>query len=195
MVLRQDRREPVEIFEPFGTAEDEILCRRPKEGFGTLGRPLRRDDSRLALEVEGARQRIAGQSKRQGTLPALTPESPGDHVATLRLGKFDALIGINLLREGLDIPEVSLVAILDADKEGYLRSATSLIQTAGRAARNVNGEVIMYADHMTDSLTATVRETERRRELQAAYNVRHGITPESIRSSIRELLHRHHLNN
>jgi excinuclease ABC subunit B len=109
-------------------------------------------------------------------------------IRDLRLGKFDALIGINLLREGLDIPEVSLVAILDADKEGYLRSATSLIQTAGRAARNVNGEVIMYADHMTDSLTATVRETERRRELQAAYNVRHGITPESIRSSIRELL-------
>jgi len=109
-------------------------------------------------------------------------------IRDLRLGKFDALIGINLLREGLDIPEVSLVAILDADKEGYLRSATSLIQTAGRAARNVNGEVIMYADHMTDSLAATLRETERRRELQAAYNARHNITPESIRSSIRELL-------
>ena len=109
-------------------------------------------------------------------------------IRDLRLGKFDALIGINLLREGLDIPEVSLVAILDADKEGYLRSATSLIQTAGRAARNVNGEVIMYADHMTDSLAATLRETERRRELQAAYNTRHNITPESIRSSIRELL-------
>ena len=114
-----------------------------------------------------------------------------DRVATirdLRLGKYDALIGINLLREGLDIPEVSLVAILDADKEGYLRSGTSLIQTAGRAARNVNGEVIMYADRVTESMEATLRETERRRAIQGAYNTEHGITPESIRSSIRELL-------
>ncbi|MBI1733801.1 MAG: excinuclease ABC subunit UvrB [Candidatus Rokubacteria bacterium] len=109
-------------------------------------------------------------------------------IRDLRLGKFDCLIGINLLREGLDIPEVSLVAILDADKEGYLRSATSLIQTAGRTARNVNGEVIMYADHVTQSMAATLAETERRRTLQAAYNAEHGITPESIKSSIRELL-------
>jgi len=109
-------------------------------------------------------------------------------IRDLRLGKFDALIGINLLREGLDIPEVSLVAILDADKEGYLRSGTSLIQTAGRAARNVNGQVIMYADRVTDSMADTIRETERRRTLQAAYNTEHGITPESIRSAIRELL-------
>jgi excinuclease ABC subunit B len=109
-------------------------------------------------------------------------------IRDLRLGKFDGLIGINLLREGLDIPEVSLVAILDADKEGYLRSATSLIQTSGRAARNVNGEVIMYADHVTESMAATIQETERRRELQHAYNAAHGITPESIKSSIRELL-------
>jgi excinuclease ABC subunit B len=109
-------------------------------------------------------------------------------IRDLRLGKFDALIGINLLREGLDIPEVSLVAILDADKEGYLRSGTSLIQTAGRAARHVNGEVLMYADHVTDSMAQTLAETERRRALQAAYNKEHGITPETIRSSIRELL-------
>jgi excinuclease ABC subunit B len=109
-------------------------------------------------------------------------------IRDLRLGKFDCLVGINLLREGLDIPEVSLVAILDADKEGYLRSGTSLIQTAGRAARNVNGEVIMYADHVTDSMAQTIKETERRRALQAAYNAEHGITPESIRTHIHELL-------
>jgi excinuclease ABC subunit B len=109
-------------------------------------------------------------------------------VRDLRLGKFDALIGINLLREGLDLPEVSLVAILDADKEGYLRSATSLIQTAGRAARHVNGEVIMYADTVTGSMREAIAETERRRVVQAEYNRQHGITPESIKKSIRELL-------
>ncbi|MBI3626307.1 MAG: excinuclease ABC subunit UvrB [Candidatus Rokubacteria bacterium] len=110
-------------------------------------------------------------------------------IRDLRLGKFDCLIGINLLREGLDIPEVSLVAILDADKEGYLRSATSLIQTAGRAARNVRGEVILYADRETDSMKQTLAETERRRKHQEAYNEQHGITPETIKKSIRELLH------
>jgi len=109
-------------------------------------------------------------------------------IRDLRLGKFDALIGINLLREGLDLPEVSLVAILDADKEGYLRSATSLIQTAGRAARNVNGEVVMYADVVTGSMREAIAETERRRLVQEDYNVQHGITPESIKKSIRELL-------
>jgi excinuclease ABC subunit B len=109
-------------------------------------------------------------------------------IRDLRLGKFDALIGINLLREGLDLPEVSLVAILDADKEGYLRSGTSLIQTSGRAARNVRGQVIMYAARPTDSIRFALAETERRRTLQAAYNAAHGITPESIRRSIREVL-------
>ena len=109
-------------------------------------------------------------------------------IRDLRLGKFDCLIGINLLREGLDLPEVSLVAILDADKEGYLRSATSLIQTAGRAARNVRGEVILYADRVTHSMTVMLAETDRRRKVQEEYNRTHGITPESIKKSIRELL-------
>jgi excinuclease ABC subunit B len=109
-------------------------------------------------------------------------------IRDLRLGKFDALIGINLLREGLDLPEVSLVAILDADREGYLRSATSLIQTAGRAARHVNGEVIMYADTVTGSMKEAIAETERRRVVQEEYNRIHNITPESIRKSIRDLL-------
>jgi len=111
-----------------------------------------------------------------------------DIIRDLRLGKFDALIGVNLLREGLDIPEVSLVAILDADKEGFLRSARSLIQTSGRAARNVAGQVIMYADKITDSIAVCLRETERRRNIQANYNKRNGITPESIRKSIHNIL-------
>lgn len=106
----------------------------------------------------------------------------------LRLGKFDVLIGINLLREGLDLPEVSLVAVLDADKEGFLRSTTSLIQICGRAARNINGTVILYADRMTESIRNTVAETERRRRVQAEYNRKHNITPQSIKKSIKTIL-------
>jgi len=109
-------------------------------------------------------------------------------IRDLRLGEFDVLVGINLLREGLDIPEVSLVAILDADKEGFLRSERSLIQTIGRAARHVNGTAIMYADAMTDSMRRAIEETDRRRAKQVAHNEAQGITPQSVQKRIKDII-------
>ena len=109
-------------------------------------------------------------------------------IRDLRLDVFDVLVGINLLREGLDIPEITLVAILDADKEGFLRSETSLIQTIGRAARNSEGHVIMYADNITDSMRVAINETNRRRSIQQKYNEEHGITPKTIQKSVRDLI-------
>ena len=109
-------------------------------------------------------------------------------IRDLRLGKFDVLVGVNLLREGLDIPEVSLVAILDADKEGFLRSERSLIQTSGRTARNVNGQVIMYAGRETRSIKACLDETKRRRKIQEKFNIENGITPETIVRAIDRIL-------
>jgi excinuclease ABC subunit B len=109
-------------------------------------------------------------------------------IRDLRMGKFDVLVGVNLIREGLDLPEVSLVAILDADKEGFLRSETSLIQTCGRAARNINGKVLMFGDVTTESMKRAIGETQRRRAIQTRYNEKHGITPESIRKSVVDVL-------
>jgi len=112
----------------------------------------------------------------------------------LRLGDFQVLIGINLLREGLDLPEVSLVAIIDADKEGFLRSQTSLIQTIGRAARNANGKVIMYADSITPSMQKAIDETERRREIQTRFNEENGIIPKTVYKSVRDIIEISHDN-
>ena len=109
-------------------------------------------------------------------------------IRDMRMNVFDVLVGINLLREGLDIPEITLVAILDADKEGFLRSETSLIQTIGRAARNADGHVIMYADTITDSMRRALDETNRRRKIQEEYNEAHGITPQTIRKAVRDLI-------
>jgi excinuclease ABC subunit B len=106
----------------------------------------------------------------------------------LRLGDFDVLVGINLLREGLDLPEVSLVAILDADKEGFLRSKSSLVQTSGRAARHIDGKVILYADKITDSMQYLIDETDRRRSIQLEYNKKHNITPKTVKKSVDEIM-------
>ena len=106
----------------------------------------------------------------------------------LRLGKYDVIVGINLLREGIDIPEVSLIAIMDADKQGFLRSERSLIQTIGRAARNQNGHVIMYADTISDAMDKAIKETRRRRSIQEAYNKEHGIVPKTVVKEIRDLI-------
>ena len=187
-----------QIVRPTGLMDPEIDVRPAKTQVDELlGEIRKRVDKKERVLVTTLTKRMAEDLTRYYADLGLKVKYLHSDIETLerveilralRLGEFDVLIGINLLREGLDLPEVSLVAILDADKEGFLRSERSLIQTCGRAARNVNGNVIMYADTVTGSMQKAIDETNRRRKLQAEYNKKNGITPETIKSSIKNVL-------
>jgi excinuclease ABC subunit B len=176
---------PIEIRPSVNQIDDLLdeIDKRVKKGDRVLVTTLTK---RMAEEMDKYLHRINIKSKyihsEVDTLERI------EILRDLRLGVIDVLVGVNLLREGLDLPEVSLVAILDADKEGFLRNEKSLTQTAGRAARNVDGLVIFYADKMTESMRRTIEETSRRREKQIQYNIEHGITPRTIKKSIEQVM-------
>ncbi len=185
-----------QIIRPTGLVDPEIIV-RPVKGqidhlLGEINKVVERGERVLVTTLtikmaEDLTEYLADMGVRVRYLHSeIETLERVEILRDLRLGKFDCLVGINLLREGLDLPEVSLVAILDADKEGFLRSETSLIQTIGRAARNVRGRVIMYADVITDSMRRAIDETERRRRIQIAYNKAHNITPVTIQKAVRD---------
>ncbi len=187
-----------QIVRPTGLVDPEVLV-RPTKGqiddlLGEIAARIERDQRVLVTTLtkkmaEDLTDYLLEQGLRVRYLHSnIDTIERIEILRALRLGEFDVLVGINLLREGLDLPEVSLVAILDADKEGFLRSETSLIQTTGRAARNVDGQVVMYADTVTDSMRRAIGETQRRRQLQLAYNAEHGIEPQTIRKAVNDIL-------
>lgn len=187
-----------QIIRPTGLLDPEIVV-RPVEGqiddlIGEVNREIEKHNKvlvttltkRMAEDLTDYMREVGVRVKYLHS--DIDTLERAEIIRDMRLDVFDVLVGINLLREGLDIPEISLVAILDADKEGFLRSETSLIQTVGRAARNADGHVIMYADNMTDSMRRAIDETERRRKIQMKYNEEHGITPQTIRKAVRDLI-------
>ncbi|MFQ6089755.1 MAG: excinuclease ABC subunit UvrB, partial [Candidatus Methanofastidiosia archaeon] len=182
-----------QIIRPTGLVDPEVFIRPTENQIDNLVSEIRDREGRERVLVTTLTKRMAEdladylndlEIKVRYLHSEIDTLNRVDIIRDLRLGVFDCLVGINLLREGLDLPEVSLVAILDADKEGFLRTETSLIQTFGRCARNVNGKVIMYADHISKAMEAAIRETIRRRRIQMEFNQRHGITPESIRHEV-----------
>ncbi|MGI6129629.1 MAG: excinuclease ABC subunit UvrB [bacterium] len=196
--LKVSQQTVEQVVRPTGLVDPEILVRPTKGQIDDLLHEIRqRVDKQQRVLITTLTKRMAedltdylleaGIRVRYLHSDIVTLERL-EIIRDLRLGKFDVLVGINLLREGLDLPEVSLVAILDADKEGFLRSQRSLIQTIGRAARNVEGLVIMYADSITDSMRLAIDETNRRRQIQTAYNLKHGITPKTIQKAVRDVI-------
>jgi len=187
-----------QVVRPTGLIDPEVLIRPTKGQIDDLMEEVRgraeRDERVLVTTLTKKMAEDLTQYLQESGLRVRYMHSETDTIQRiellrdLRLGEYDTLIGINLLREGLDLPEVSLVAILDADKEGFLRSETSLIQTIGRAARNVSGQVIMYADDVTDSMRRSISETQRRRQKQMAHNAEHGIDPQTIRKKVSDIL-------